>query len=142
MARIAAIESGRIGIGNGEIVGDGRVSVTGAGPSEAHVRWRNLDVGALSRTSSALSVRPAALADGDLSVAWTGADFAGARGRLVSTLRDLPASTNAVPISGRVEMSLENQRWTAAADSRVAGSRALAIHIGISSVLASLLPSS
>ena len=126
----AVIDSLRIGLGSGEVVAAGRARLAGDGGSEAEIRWRNLDVGALARTGAELPVRIAAIADGQLTLSWMDRDIIGARGRLTTSLREPAASGAAAPLSGRIDLSLDDRRWSLTADSRIAGAVTLAASAG------------
>ena len=81
----AVLDSLRIGLGAGEVTATGRARLAGDGPSEAEIRWRHLDVGALARTGAELPIRIAAIADGHLTLSWMDRDIIGARGRLTTS---------------------------------------------------------
>ena len=112
----AVIDSLRIGLGSGEVVAAGRARLAGDGGSDADIRWRNLDVGALARTGAELPVRIAAIADGHLTLSWMDRDIIGARGRLTTSLRE-PAAI------GRGCAALRPDRSVARRPAMVAHSR-------------------
>jgi outer membrane protein assembly complex protein YaeT len=113
-AGAAEIASLRVGLAAGDIEATGRVALESEGRSEANVRWRRLDIGALIlQAGVTLPIRPAAVADGDLSLSWTGQDLLGARGRLRTSLSEPAASPAGLSLSGRIEASVEDRRWNA-----------------------------
>jgi outer membrane protein assembly factor BamA/autotransporter translocation and assembly factor TamB len=129
-AGAAEIASLRVGLGAGEIEATGRVALDTEGRSEANVRWRHLDVGALARTGATLPIRPAAIADGDLALSWTGQDVFGGRGRLETSLREAAASPKGLSLAGRIEASVKDRRWTVTTDSVVGRAVAVAVNVG------------
>jgi len=126
----AVVDSLRVGLGAGEVVATGRARVAGDGGSEAEIRWRNLDIGELARTGAEWPIRIAAIADGHFTLSWMDRDLIGARGRLTTSLREPSASSGAASLSGRIDLSLDDRRWSLTADSRIAGAMTLAASAG------------
>jgi hypothetical protein len=126
----AEITSLRVGLAGGDVDATGRVAFAGEERSEANIRWQRLDAGAIARIGAALPIRPAALADGELTLSWTGQDLLGARARLRTSLREPPAASRGLPVSGRLEASVADRRGTLTVDSLVARSIAVAGTVG------------
>ena len=77
-----------------------------------------------------MPIRIAAIADGHLTLSWMDRDIIGARGRLTTSLREPAASGAAAPLAGRIDLSLDDRRWSLTADSRIAGAVTLAARAG------------
>jgi outer membrane protein assembly factor BamA/autotransporter translocation and assembly factor TamB len=126
----AEITSLRVRLAGGDVDATGRVAFASEGRSEANIRWQRLDAGAIPRIAAALPIRPVAIADGDLTLSWIGQDLLGARGRLRTSLREPSAPSHGLPLSGRLEASVADRRWTLTVDSLVARSIAVAGNVG------------
>jgi hypothetical protein len=109
-ASVATIDAARVGVAGGELTTDGRVHIDGEGDSTLNARWRNLDLSHLLTTVPDLRVRPGAVSEGTLALAWTGTDVLGGRATVATRQRALAARAGVLPLSGRLDLSSNARR--------------------------------
>jgi outer membrane protein assembly complex protein YaeT len=116
-----AIETFRVGMTGGELTTAGNVVLGANGASTLDANWRSINLAHLLTTVPGLTVRPGALSDGTLTVAWTGTDVLGGRATITTSQRALEPRAGVLPLAGRLALSTDARRWTLTGTPTVAG---------------------
>jgi outer membrane protein assembly complex protein YaeT len=116
-----AIETFRAGMTGGELTTDGNLALAADGASTLNATWRDINLPRLLTIVPNLTLRPGALSDGTLAMAWTGTDLLGSRATITTSQRALEARSGVLPLAGGLALSTDARRWTLTGTPTVAG---------------------
>ena len=109
------VDTLRAGLAGGELSGTGTVRLDGAAASSARVTWRNLDVDRLTRIAP-LPVRVASSTTGEADLEWRRLVLPDLRGQATVTFAAPDLAPAALPVSGRIALTVAQGRWTLGLD--------------------------
>ncbi len=112
------VDALRAGLAGGEVSGTGTVRLDGAAASSARVTWRDLDVARLARIAP-LPVRVASSTTGEAALEWRRPELPDLRGQATATFAAPSLAPAALPVSGRIALTVAQGRWTLGLDQLV-----------------------
>ena len=127
----ATVESFRVALAEGDVTGEARLPFGQNEPGHVRARWRDLDVGAIAGAVAAdLGVRLASVADGTVTLDWTGYDILSARGSISNHLAGVASRRGALVVEGRTDVNVDRGTWRLSFDQRIGDAIALSGTVG------------